>query len=112
LSAQGEKVIIFGMVIGLLGFLSLGFAAVGAPVSALMLTALLILVCLVAVRRDLLHVRRHGWGDGRGADGPNGQSRHGPREPTPPGPSGDGEQFDWDAFVTQFWEHVDREPVA
>jgi hypothetical protein len=111
LSAQGEKVIILGMAIGLLGLLALGFAAVSAPVSALLPPFVLALLCVAAVRKDLRHVLRHGWST-RGTDGPNGESREGPHEPIPQGPSGDGEQFDWDAFSSQFWDHVERQPVV
>lgn len=113
LSDQGEKVIIAGMAAGLLSLLCLGFALVGAPPSALLVPVPLILLCLAAVHEDLSHVRRHGWSGGGGSDGSNGGGqRDGPPRPFPPGPSGPGEQFDWDAFVTQFWEHVERQPVA
>ncbi|MGB9182506.1 MAG: hypothetical protein WCB67_00440 [Solirubrobacteraceae bacterium] len=99
------------MAAGLLGVFVLGFAMVGAPLPALLPPVVLILVCVAVVRNDVLHVRRHGWGT-RGTDGPNGPSHQGPQEPTPHGPSGDGEQFDWDAFATQFRDHVERQPVA
>jgi hypothetical protein len=112
LSAQGEKVIVFAIVAGLLSVLSVGFATLRAPVSALALPVVLILVSIVAVRRDLRHVHRHGWSDSRGPDGSDGQSPQDSGPPDPPSPSGDGVEFDWDAFVTQFWEHLDREPVA
>jgi hypothetical protein len=111
LSAQGEKVIILGMAIGLLGLLGLGFVALRAPVPALLPPFVLALLCVAVVRNDLRHVLRHGWGTG-GTDGPNGESRQGPHEPIPQGPSGDGEPFDWDAFSSQFWEHVERQPVV
>jgi len=108
LSAQGEKVIISAMGIGLLSLLVLGFVILAAPVPARFVPVILLWVA--AVRGDVLHVRKHGWGI-RGSDGPDGDGGRHPSEPTPPAPSGDGEQFDWDAFVTQFWEHVDRAPV-
>lgn len=99
------------MAAGLLGVFVLGFATVGAPVPALLPPIVLILLCLAAVRNDLRHVREHGWGT-HGTDGPSGGSRQGPDEPLPEGPPGGGEQFDWDAFATQFWDHVERQPVA
>lgn len=113
MSAQGENVIIAGMAAGLLGLLIAGFGAFGAPVGVLLGPAPLILFIYVGVRKDLLHVRRYGWNVAGGSDGPNhgGGGRPGPREPAPQDPSG-GEQFDWDAFATQFWDHVDRQPVA
>ena len=99
------------MATGLMGLLALGLAAVGAPVPALLAPVALILLCVTLVRNDVRHVRRHGWGT-RGTDGPNGQSRQDPHEPAPQGPSGGDAQFDWDAFATQFWDHVERQPVA
>ncbi|MGH2869289.1 MAG: hypothetical protein ACRDNK_17220 [Solirubrobacteraceae bacterium] len=111
LSSQGEKVIIAGMAAGLLGLFVLGFAVVGAPAPALLPPVVLILLCVSAASSDVLHVRRHGWGT-HGTDGPNGQSGQDPHEPAPQGPPGGGEQFDWDAFATQFRDHVERQPVA
>ncbi len=99
------------MGIGLLSLLVLGFVILGAPVPARFVPVPIILLWVAAARNDLLHVRKHGWGTG-GSDGPNGDGGRHPSEPTPPAPSGDGEPFDWDAFATQFQEHVDSTPVA
>jgi len=113
LSSQGENVIIAGMAVGLLGLLIAGFAAFGAPVAVLLGPMPVMLFIFAGVRKDLRHVRTHGWNVAGDSDGPNGGGgrRPGPSEPAPQGPSG-GEEFDWDAFVTQFWDHVDRQPVA
>jgi hypothetical protein len=111
LSVQGEKVIIAGLAAGLLSVLTLGFAILSAPAVAALLPLPLALLCLFAVRDDFLHVRRNGWGE-RGGDDSGGDTRPGPREPGPPGPPEDGERFDWDAFTTQFRDHVERQPVA
>lgn len=110
MSAQGEKVVIAAMPVVLLSLLILGFAALRAPVAALIVPVPLILLCIAAVRKDLGHVLRHGWSGGGG--GPGGGGRGGVPQPGSPLPPGDGEQFDWDAFVDQFWDHVEREPVA
>ncbi len=99
------------MGIGLLSILVLGWVILGAPVTALLVPVPIILLWVAAARKDLLHVRKHGWGTS-GSDGANGDGGRHPSDPTPPAPSGDGEQFDWDSFVTQFREHVDRTPVA
>lgn len=105
--------VIASLSVGLLGVLLLGFAVVRAPLAPLLVPVLLIALCVIAVRNDVLHVRRHGWSDGSGSDGSDGEGRRGgPDEPDPPIPSGDGDRFDWDAFELQFQEHVDREPVA
>ncbi len=112
LSLEGEKVIISGIAVGLLTVLVIGFATLRAPILPLLVPVPLILLAIFAVRKDLGHVRRYGWGT-TGGEGPNSDGGiHKTDEPPPPGPSGDGEQFDWEGFVTQFWEHVDREPVA
>lgn len=99
------------MATGLMGLLAVGFATVGAPVPALLPPVALIVLCVAAVRNEVVYVRRHGWGT-RGADGPNGESHQDPHEPDPQGPPGGGEQFDWDTFTTQFWDQVERQPVA
>lgn len=111
LSAHGEKVILAAMPVGLLSVLILGFAVLGAPLAALLVPVPLMLLCIAAVRKDLRHVRRHGWSSG--GDGSNGDGRSGgPDEPISPVPPGDGGDFDWDAFVVQFWDQVDRQPVG
>ena len=113
MSAEGENVIMATMAAGLLGILIAGFVVFGAPVAVFLAPLPLILLCFGAVRKDLRHVRRHGWNVVGGSDEPNGEGRRpGPPEPAPQGPSGGGEQFDWDVFVIQFWDHVDRQPVA
>lgn len=113
MSNQGENVITALMGVGLLSLLSAGFGVFGAPVMVLLAPAPLILVCLAAVRKDLRHVRTHGWNTPGGSEDPNDDGgRPGPDEPTPQGPSSDGEQFDWDGFLRQFWEQVDRQPVG
>lgn len=100
------------MPVVLLSVLTLGFAALRAPLPTLLLPVPLILLCIVAVRKDLLHVRRFGWSSAGGSNGSNGDGRRpGPDEPAPSAPSGGGEQLDWDAFVVQFWDHVERQPV-
>lgn len=98
---------------GLVAFLIAGFGAFGAPVAVLLAPLPLIVFCFGAVRNDLRHVRRNGWNAAGASDDPDGGGGGGPAlpEPAPPAPSGEGEQFDWDAFVIQFWEHVDRQPV-
>jgi hypothetical protein len=113
MSPQGENVIIAMIGVVLLLVLIAGFVPFGAPVAAVLAPVPLILFIFGGVRKDLRHVRRHGWNVVRGSDGPNGGGgRPTPDTPTPQGPSGDGERFDWDAFTTQFWEHVDHQPVA
>ena len=112
-STQGENIIIAAMVVGLVALLIAGFAVFGAPLPALLAPVPLALFCWTGVRKDLRHVRRHGWNAADGSDGPDGGGG-GPRppEPAPEGPSGgDGEQFDWDAFLAEFRDHVDRQPV-
>ncbi len=100
------------MPVGLLGVLILGFAVLSAPPAALLGPVPVILLCIVAVRKDLRHVRRYGWGSSS-SGGSNGEGRPGgPTEPLPPAPSGDGDEFDWDAFVVQFRDHAERQPVA
>lgn len=114
MSAQGENVAMATMAAGLVGFLIAGLAAFGAPLAVLVAPLPLLVLCFGAVRKDLRHVRRHGWNTGRAGDDPDGEGGGGGParpDPAPPAPSGEGEQFDWDAFVTQFWEHVDRQPV-
>ena len=117
MSAQGENVAMAAMAAGLVGLLIAGFAAFGAPVVAMIAPLPLILLCFGFVRQDLRHVHRHGWNAAGGSDGSDGEGDGrgggpGKDEPAPPGPSGGGEQFDWDAFVSQFWEHVERQPVS
>jgi hypothetical protein len=113
LSTHGEKVILLAMATGLLGMLVIGFAVLGAPVAMLLFPVLLILLSFMAVRGDVAHVRRFGWSVAGDTDDPSpGGGPDGPQQPGPVDPTGSGEQFDWDAFVIQFWEHVDRQPVA
>jgi hypothetical protein len=108
LSPEGEKVLVCGFVAGILGFLALGFGVLGAPVPIALVPFALTVALIVAMRGSVRHVRRHGWNGG--ADGPSGRDRReGPPQPTPPGPSGDAEPVEWDRFVTQFWDHVERE---
>lgn len=98
------------MPVFMLCLLILGFAALGAPVVVLLAPTPMILLCVGIVRKDLRHVLEHGLGDS--GDGSGGEGRGGlPAPVSPLGPS-DGEQFDWDAFVVQFWDHVEREPAA
>lgn len=111
LSNPGEKVILAGVAAAFLSVLIFGFAILRAPTFAELLPASLVLLFLISARKDFIHVRRHGWGDG-GNDGPGGGGLSGPREPVPSGPPGDGEQFDWDAFTVQFRDHVERQPVS
>ena len=89
--------------------LTCGFLATGAPVRI----ALVPLVFAVAVtawaHRDLRHVARHGWHHGPGTDGSSGRDPGDPRDPNPQGPSGDTADPEWDRFVSQFWEHVERD---
>ncbi|HWE11532.1 MAG TPA: hypothetical protein VG325_19450 [Solirubrobacteraceae bacterium] len=107
LSPQGEKVVICGFSAGILAFLALGFGVLGAPVPIALVPFVLAVGLVTAVHADVHHVRRHGW-----HGGPEGPTGHGPcedpPEPTPPGPSGDELVVDWDSFVAQFWDHVER----
>lgn len=113
MSTQGDNVIIAIMGAGLVILLMGGFVLFRAPVAAVLAPVPLVLLCFGAVRKDLRHVRRHGWNVDGDSDGPEDERRRpGPDEPGPQGPSGGGEQSDWETFVTQFWDHVDRRPVA
>jgi hypothetical protein len=109
LSPQAEKVIVSGSAAGLLAVLSCAFVAAGAPVVIALLPVLLVGALTVAVGRDLRHVARYGWYTRPGTDGSSGPGGHGdPREPNPQLPSGDTAEADWDAFESDFWEHVER----
>jgi hypothetical protein len=109
LSPQGEKVMVSGFAGGLLALLALGFAVAGAPVAIAAVPVALVVALAAAVGRDLRHVVRFGWHiDPGGAGGP-GRDPDDPRAPSPHGPSGDAADAEWDRFVSQFWEHVERE---
>jgi hypothetical protein len=110
LTPQAVKVLLTGFVAGLMTLLALGFLATGAPVRIALVPLVLIIAVALRARRDLRHVTRHGWYKGPGADGSSGQDPGDPRVPSPQGPSGDMTDPDWDRFVSQFWEHVEREP--
>ena len=89
--------------------LALGFLATGAPV-VIALGPIALVVALTAwTRGDLRHVARYGWHHGPGADGPSGRDPGDPLDPDPQGPSGDTIDPEWDHFISQFWEHVERE---
>jgi len=110
LSHQAEKVIISGSAAGLLTLLTFAFVVAGAPVLIALAPVALVGALTIAVGRDLRHVARHGWYSPRGADGSSGGDGGGdPREPNPQLPSGDMAELDWDRFVADFWEHVERE---
>ncbi len=110
LSPQAEKVIISGSAAGLLALLSFAFVVAGAPAVIALLPFALAAALTAAVGRDLRHVARYGWYRGPGADGSSGRDGDGgPREPNPQLPSGDMADAEWDRFVSQFWEHVERE---
>lgn len=110
LSPQAEKVIISGSAAGLLALLSFAFLVAGAPVVIAGLPCALVGALMLLFGRDLRHVARHGWYILPGADGSSGRDGDGdPREPTPQLPSGDAAEPDWDRFVSDFWEHVERE---
>ncbi len=108
LSKQAEKVLLSGFVAGLMTVLALGFLATGAPVLIAVGPLVLVVALAVWAHRDLRHVARHGWNNGPGADGSSGPDAGDPRDPNPQGPSGDMTDPEWDRFVSQFWEHIER----
>lgn len=108
LSKQAEKVLLSGFVAGLMAVLACGFLATGAPVLIAAGPLVLVFVLAAWARRDLRHVARYGWHRGPGSDGSSGPDADHPRDPTPQGPAGDVADAEWDRFVSQFWEHVDR----
>ena len=61
MSPQGENVIIAMIGVVLLLVLIAGFVPFGAPVAAVLAPVPLILFIFGGVRKDLRHVRRHGW---------------------------------------------------
>lgn len=110
LSPQAVKVIVAGFAAGLLGILGPAFVVAGAPMSIMLALFALLAALAAAVGRHLRHVTRHGWYLPPGADGSSGPGgTSGPRGPNPQLPSGDVIDPDWDDFVSQFWEHVERE---
>ena len=114
LTPQAEKVLLFGFGAGLLTVLAAGFVATGAPVLIALGPFVLVVALTAWTRADLRHVAQHGWHQGPGADGPSGRDPGDPQDPNPQGPSGDVLEPEWDRFVSQFWEHVerDRQPVG
>ncbi len=88
--------------------LAFGFLATGAPVLIALVPFVLVVALAAWARRDLRHVARHGWHNGPGTDGLSGPDPGDPRDPDPQGPSGDMVDPEWDRFVSQFWEHVER----
>jgi hypothetical protein len=110
LSLQAVKVIAAAFAAGLLIILGFAFVVAGAPLPIVLSPFALLAALTAAVGRNLRHITRHGWyvppGDG-GSSGPGGNSD--PREPNPQLPSGDMIDPDWDGFVSQFWEYVERE---
>jgi hypothetical protein len=110
LSSQAEKVILAGSAAGLLALLAFAFLVAGAPVAIALTPVALVAALTAAVGRDLRHVARHGWYRGPGANGSDGPDGDGnPHEPNPQLPSGDTAELDWDGFVADFWEYVERE---
>lgn len=103
------KVLLTGFVAALMTLLALGFLATGAPARiALVPLGMIIAVALLAWR-DLRHVNRHGWYKGSGGGSSSGENPGDPRDPNPQGPSGDAIDPEWDRFVSEFWDHVERE---
>lgn len=102
------KVIASGFVAGLLALLVFAFLVAGAPLLIAVVPVVLAVGLAAAVGRDVRHVVRHGLYDPPGADGGSGPGTD-PREPNPHLPSGDMIDADWDGFVSQFWEYVERE---
>jgi hypothetical protein len=104
------KVIVAGSAAGLLAILGFSFLVAGAPAPIVLAPFALLGALTAAVSRSLRHVSRHGWYAPPGADGSSGPGGNSdPREPNPQLPSGDMIDPDWDGFVSQFWEYVERE---
>ncbi len=103
------KVLVTGFVAALMTLLALGFLATGAPVRIALVPLVLVIAVALLARRDLRHVNRHGWYQGPGADGSSGEDPGSPRDPNPEGPSGDAIDPEWDRFVSEFWDHVERQ---
>lgn len=115
LTPQAVKVLLAGFISGLMTLLAFGFLATGAPVWIALVPLVLIIGVAAWARRDLRHVARHGWHYGPG-DGPFGRDPEDPLDPNSHGPSGDVIDPEWDRFVSEFWDHVERqnerEPVG
>lgn len=110
LSPEGEKVIISSFAAGLLALLALGFLLTGAPAAMALVPLVLVTMLATAINGDLRYVARHGWRRRPGADGSSGDGGPGgPGEPDPPLLPGDVTDPEWNRFVTEFWEHVERE---
>lgn len=110
LSPQAEKVIISGFIAGLLAMLGFALFVAGAPVEIALAPFALGAALAAVIGRAMRYVIRHGWYNPPGSDGSSGPGGSGgPREPSPHLPSGDTlDPQEWDRFVSQFWEHVER----
>jgi hypothetical protein len=110
LSPQAERVLAAAISAGLLAFLELGLAVLSAPALMLLWPAAIVAGAVVAVRRDLVHVRRHGWWKRGG--GPDGSGPDTPGPVGPGDPSGGAQPFEWERFQSEFWEHVEVQRSA
>jgi hypothetical protein len=109
LTPQAVKVLLFGFTAGIMAVLAFGFLATGAPVWIALGPLALVIFVAAWTHRDLRHVARYGWQYGPGTDGPSGDDPEGPRGPNPQSPSGDMIDPEWDRFVSEFWDHVERQ---
>jgi hypothetical protein len=110
-SHEAQRVLAAAMVAGLLMILDSGLLVLGAPLAMLIWPVLVAAGAMLLVRREIRHVRRHGWWSPGEEPGGSGRG-DGPDEPLSPGPSGEPLPTDWERFESQFWEQVEAQRLA